>query len=117
MKCFNLIFLMILLAYCYADETETNPGKYFFFYCRNVLSKKMIGLFFFLSFLAETVDICKMPKDVGPCRAVYPRFYFDYPNGKCESFHYGGCKGNENNFKTIEDCIASCSNVPTKTTT
>lgn len=43
---------------------------------------------------------------MGPCRAIMPRFYFN--GDKCESFIYGGCEGNGNNFKTIEECQQRC---------
>lgn len=57
---------------------------------------------------------CKEPKLVGPCRAMKPRWYFNQETTKCEKFFYGGCKGNNNNFLTIEDCEKTCQ--PTRTT-
>jgi len=54
-------------------------------------------------------DICKLPKDKGPCRARKPRFYYDSITGACSSFMYGGCQGNKNNFDSIEECEAQCS--------
>jgi len=54
-------------------------------------------------------DICKLPKDKGPCRARKPKFYYDSITGACSSFMYGGCQGNKNNFDSIEECEAQCS--------
>ena len=45
---------------------------------------------------------------MGTCRAAYLRYYFDATTGKCLSFTYGGCKGNKNNFDSIEECKAAC---------
>ena len=48
------------------------------------------------------------PKDEGSCRAMLERFYFDKRDGQCKEFIYGGCKGNENNFKDMEECEKQC---------
>ncbi|PRD26526.1 UNVERIFIED_CONTAM: Kunitz-type serine protease inhibitor taicotoxin [Trichonephila clavipes] len=53
-------------------------------------------------------DFCSLPPNTGPCRAAMPRFYYDSHSNKCEKFLYGGCQGNKNNFKTIEDCQETC---------
>ncbi|XP_034669846.1 PI-actitoxin-Aeq3a-like [Drosophila subobscura] len=40
---------------------------------------------------------------------AYIRKYTYYPHmDKCQLFIYGGCGGNDNNFKTIEECEATC---------
>lgn len=44
----------------------------------------------------------------GPCLAAFPRFAFNPDSGECESFIFGGCLGNENNFETVEECEAAC---------
>lgn len=57
----------------------------------------------------ETEDsVCLQPKKVGPCRGKLPRFYFNSKTKNCEQFYYGGCKHNDNNFKTEEDCKDKC---------
>ncbi|GFY51441.1 kunitz-type serine protease inhibitor 6 [Trichonephila inaurata madagascariensis] len=63
-----------------------------------------------LSFPSEPLSnfICEQKKEVGPCKAAMPRFYFNRNTKKCERFIYGGCKGNSNNFRTLEDCEAAC---------
>ncbi|VDO02344.1 unnamed protein product [Rodentolepis nana] len=53
--------------------------------------------------------ICKLTKEVGPCRASNKRWAFDYSKGICEEFTYGGCRGNANNFETKEACEQKCS--------
>ncbi|XP_072548158.1 kunitz-type protease inhibitor 2 [Salminus brasiliensis] len=56
-------------------------------------------------------DDCRMQKAVGFCRAAFPRFYYDVTNQTCKPFIYGGCQGNNNNFKTLAECEAACSGV------
>ncbi|MEM7245767.1 MAG: BPTI/Kunitz domain-containing protein [Acidobacteriota bacterium] len=52
---------------------------------------------------------CTLPADPGPCDGVFPRFFFNAQSGRCESFVYGGCEGNDNNYETLEQCEAGCS--------
>ncbi|XP_016318283.1 kunitz-type protease inhibitor 1b [Sinocyclocheilus anshuiensis] len=54
---------------------------------------------------------CTDPAVVGPCRASFPRWYYDPLNKKCHRFTYGGCDGNENNFETSDKCMDNCSGV------
>ncbi|KAI0984836.1 hypothetical protein GJ496_004614 [Pomphorhynchus laevis] len=51
---------------------------------------------------------CMLPKDEGPCRGEERRWYFDSGSNKCRRFTYGGCQGNENNFKTKSECEQNC---------
>lgn len=47
---------------------------------------------------------CMLQKETGRCRAYFERFYFNTKTGECETFVWGGCGGNENNYKSIEEC-------------
>ncbi|KAJ7305057.1 hypothetical protein JRQ81_010855 [Phrynocephalus forsythii] len=51
---------------------------------------------------------CTLPKVVGRCKASFKRYYYNMDRRKCELFIYGGCRGNENNFVTEEECIQQC---------
>ena len=51
---------------------------------------------------------CKLPAKTGPCKAGISRYYFSQKDGKCKKFIFGGCRGNENNFKTHEECENKC---------
>ncbi|XP_035477824.1 kunitz-type protease inhibitor 2 isoform X2 [Scophthalmus maximus] len=54
-------------------------------------------------------DQCTVTPDPGPCRAAFPKFYFDHNTGTCQSFLYGGCRGNHNRYGSMEECLTHCS--------
>ncbi|XP_063000865.1 protease inhibitor 4-like [Elgaria multicarinata webbii] len=51
---------------------------------------------------------CHLPADVGPCKAFKVRYFYNPASNRCETFIYGGCKGNKNNFETLEQCQKTC---------
>ena len=54
--------------------------------------------------------VCSLAKDIGPCEALIPRYYFDTTTGQCQMFSWGGCQPNGNNFETVKDCQNACAN-------
>ncbi|XP_023211883.1 papilin-like isoform X2 [Centruroides sculpturatus] len=56
----------------------------------------------------EGTDACFLPRVAGPCEGSYPSYYFDKSSGKCRSFVYGGCLGNNNRFETEKLCRQTC---------
>lgn len=56
----------------------------------------------------DQVDICTLSNDTGPCRAMKTRYYYNPKTGSCETFAYGGCQGNKNNFESLNDCQSKC---------
>ncbi|XP_028414131.1 agrin-like isoform X2 [Dendronephthya gigantea] len=57
---------------------------------------------------AYHVPRCLQRKEVGPCRANIPRYFYNRVSKMCELFYYGGCHGNSNNFATLDKCERSC---------
>ncbi|ROL50931.1 Low-density lipoprotein receptor-related protein 11 [Anabarilius grahami] len=57
-------------------------------------------------------DPCAAPPVAGPCKGVFPRWYYDSETGDCQHFQYGGCKGNHNNFLQKSDCVNECIQKP-----
>ncbi|XP_067624666.1 uncharacterized protein [Eurosta solidaginis] len=53
-------------------------------------------------------ETCLKPMDFGYCRAKVKRYYFDMRRMKCAMFYFGGCAGNVNNFKSLEECNRVC---------
>ncbi|CAG9813449.1 unnamed protein product, partial [Phaedon cochleariae] len=53
-------------------------------------------------------DPCEQKQEAGPCNGQYQRYWYDEETGQCQPFVYGGCKGNKNNFPTIEACRQQC---------
>ncbi|GFS71685.1 hypothetical protein NPIL_267221 [Nephila pilipes] len=51
---------------------------------------------------------CQLQAETGPCRAAFPRYYYNINKKACEMFTYGGCEGNKNNFENIKKCEKSC---------
>ncbi|XP_072468708.1 tissue factor pathway inhibitor isoform X4 [Notamacropus eugenii] len=51
---------------------------------------------------------CAYKADEGPCKAMLKRFFYNIYTQHCEEFVYGGCEGNENRFKSLEDCQKQC---------
>ena len=62
----------------------------------------------FLPLAFSLNPVCLFPQKVGPCEAAFHHFYFNGDTKKCEPFLYGGCQGNPNNFKTLEECSKTC---------
>lgn len=54
-------------------------------------------------------EVCRLREEPGPCRAAFPRFFFDTNTGQCRLFIYGGCQGNKNNFRSLQACRMKCS--------
>uniref|UniRef100_A0A3Q3EAG4 BPTI/Kunitz inhibitor domain-containing protein n=1 Tax=Labrus bergylta TaxID=56723 RepID=A0A3Q3EAG4_9LABR len=52
---------------------------------------------------------CMVSPDPGSCRAAFPKFYYDPDTSTCQTFIYGGCRGNQNRYDSLEECMSQCS--------
>ena len=81
-------------------------------YCRQGVKHKtiyqFIDRFFFFSLAVGDRNVCAQPKVVGRCRAAFRRYWFNSQTNRCELFIYGGCGGNDNNFKALQECQTRC---------
>ncbi|XP_041071094.1 kunitz-type protease inhibitor 1-like [Carcharodon carcharias] len=59
----------------------------------------------------QSDEYCKADQKVGPCRGSFHRWRYAADKGICESFIYGGCKGNKNNYVDEKECMQACSKV------
>ncbi|KAL5106529.1 hypothetical protein TcWFU_007895 [Taenia crassiceps] len=53
-------------------------------------------------------DVCSLPLRSGPCLAHFRVWGYNPTSGRCESFIYGGCGGNENRFEDKAECERAC---------
>nr|P82966.2 RecName: Full=Kunitz-type serine protease inhibitor; AltName: Full=Oh11-1; AltName: Full=Venom chymotrypsin inhibitor; Flags: Precursor [Ophiophagus hannah]ABY74981.1 chymotrypsin inhibitor [Ophiophagus hannah] len=51
---------------------------------------------------------CELPPEPGLCNARKTFFYYSLHSHACQKFIYGGCGGNANKFKTIDECHRTC---------
>lgn len=59
----------------------------------------------------QTSLYCRAPTKVGPCRAAFPRWYYNTSSAECKQFTYGGCKQNNNNYLSRTECLSACAGV------
>ncbi|XP_074871576.1 protein AMBP [Carettochelys insculpta] len=99
------IFIMINKGECVPSKTQMEPRRA----RRAVLPEQegsAAGPLPPLSSKKE--DFCRLGKDEGPCMGTNTRFFYNSSSMACESFHYGGCLGNGNNFPSEKECLQTC---------
>ncbi|KAL9848852.1 tissue factor pathway inhibitor isoform 8-T8 [Geothlypis trichas] len=53
-------------------------------------------------------DFCFHAQEPGVCRGYFTRYFYNKDTKLCEAFKYGGCLGNQNNFRSLEECQNTC---------
>ncbi|XP_066480850.1 kunitz-type serine protease inhibitor textilinin-2-like [Tiliqua scincoides] len=56
-------------------------------------------------------EVCKLPKDSGPCLGYSEMYYYNSGTKMCEIFVYGLCGGNGNRFSSKLECLMVCGNL------
>ncbi|KAK4313128.1 hypothetical protein Pmani_015500 [Petrolisthes manimaculis] len=56
----------------------------------------------------DALDICQLPRVVGPCAGSFRQYYYDSSSDQCYEFDYGGCQGNKNRFDSLHHCQQRC---------
>ncbi|XP_060646864.1 kunitz-type protease inhibitor 2 [Drosophila nasuta] len=51
---------------------------------------------------------CLQPLEIGPCRMSLERYYYNKDKNACETFKYGGCRGNDNRWGFQQTCEEAC---------
>ncbi|XP_061099465.1 kunitz-type protease inhibitor 1-like isoform X2 [Conger conger] len=59
----------------------------------------------------ESDSYCRAPLKIGPCRAAFPRWYYDLQAQDCKQFLFGGCRGNQNNYLYEKECSTACDGI------
>lgn len=82
-------------TYCHSNSRQ--PGRIFEAYeeCMRCCGPELAGP-------------CGLPRLQGPCKAYEPRWAYSSTLQQCQSFIYGGCEGNDNNFDSKEACEEMC---------
>ncbi|XP_050352180.1 papilin-like [Nymphalis io] len=57
-------------------------------------------------------QFCFLQPEIGECDKDLTRWGYNPTKNKCQTFEYGGCGGNDNNFLDMESCKAACVDVP-----
>ncbi|NXC68676.1 AMBP protein, partial [Anhinga anhinga] len=61
-----------------------------------------------LPYVGNKEDSCRLSRDPGPCSGMLSRFFYNSSSMACETFLYGGCLGNGNNFYSEKECLQAC---------
>ncbi|XP_001488384.1 protein AMBP [Equus przewalskii] len=56
-------------------------------------------------------DSCQLDHAEGPCLGMISRYFYNGTSMACETFQYGGCLGNGNNFASEKECLQTCRTV------
>ncbi|XP_042856111.1 papilin-like, partial [Penaeus japonicus] len=57
----------------------------------------------------SAVDLCQLPRVVGPCSGSFRQFFYDAARDECFDFDYGGCQGDKNDLCQLPRVVGPCS--------
>ena len=60
------------------------------------------------------IESCLLAPIQGPCRDFSTRYFYHAEAKNCQMFGYGGCAGNNNNFRTKSACDKLCAGAEAK---
>ncbi|XP_063792292.1 protein AMBP [Pseudophryne corroboree] len=60
------------------------------------------------AFTKNRAASCHVDPAPGPCLGSKVRYFYNSSSMACETFRYGGCLGNYNNFETERYCLQTC---------
>ncbi|KAL4705699.1 hypothetical protein ACJJTC_018772 [Scirpophaga incertulas] len=67
------------------------------------------------NYISPIPHFCSQSFDYGKCFGHYNRWTWDTFTKSCRQRIYSGCGGNQNNFETREECVATCVTPPNNT--
>lgn len=59
-------------------------------------------------YIFAILESCSLEKERGPCKNYTVNWFYDMEYGGCSRFWYGGCEGNDNNFRSQDECKDVC---------
>ncbi|CAK1550996.1 unnamed protein product [Leptosia nina] len=68
-------------------------------------------------YCAPVQDVCQLPMISGPCEGSEMQWFYDAATDACMQFTYSGCGGNENRFRSRDECEHRCKAAPGAVTT
>ncbi|XP_070793705.1 WAP, Kazal, immunoglobulin, Kunitz and NTR domain-containing protein 2 [Pituophis catenifer annectens] len=92
----------------YYDAKKNNCFTFIYGNCNSNLNHFETYESCMLTCMNGPINICNLPALQGHCKAYEPRWAYNSLTKQCQSFIYGGCGGNENNFESREACEESC---------
>lgn len=90
-------------------EPKTN-NCFSFTHCNNTQTQKLLNTYKECMECCgpELSETCGLPTLQGSCKSYEPRWAYSSTLHQCQSFIYGGCEGNNNNFESKEACEEMC---------
>ena len=53
-------------------------------------------------------SVCELDVDYGSCQSYVHKWYYNKIKNTCDTFVFGGCKGNGNRFDSRDECVNTC---------